>query len=69
MMKPTDRLDNLDHDDDGELDVEWSPLPAGLLAAAGVETDEDWEALGNEDKEDKEEVWAAQRAAGKPERP
>lgn len=43
-MEQTD-LDDIDTDDDGELDVEHFPLPPGLLEAAGVESDEDFEAL------------------------
>jgi hypothetical protein len=34
-----------DLDDDGETDVEHYPIPEALLKAAGIETDEEWDAL------------------------
>lgn len=34
-----------DLDEDGDVDVEHFPIPEGLLKAAGIETDEDWDAL------------------------
>lgn len=37
---------DFDTDDDGEVDVEHYPLPAGLLRDAGIESDEDWEETG-----------------------
>ena len=36
---------DLDTDDDGDVDVEHFPLPAALLKAAGIETDEEYDAI------------------------
>lgn len=34
-----------DLDDEGDLDVEQYPLPAGLLAAAGINSDEGFDSI------------------------
>lgn len=60
-MKKIDPLDDLDYDDDGELDVEAFPIPAGLLAAAGIESDED------DVPPDGMEEWATKRRGEKEE--
>lgn len=37
--------EDIDSDEDGELDVEHYPLPAALLKAAGIESDDDFDEL------------------------
>lgn len=65
MLKPINPLDDEDYDDDGEPDVEHFPVPAGLLVAAGIESDEDWDALDEPDPPDVD-TWAASRREPRP---
>lgn len=45
-----------DLDEDGELDVNQFPLPAALLKAAGIDSDEEWDDLGTSPPHDGDET-------------
>ena len=55
--------EDVDRDEDGALDVEQFPLPAALLEAAGIESDEDWQNFLDAAEEDAAaaETWAGQK--------